>query len=329
MRERMEAQRLSGALSAEVCVFGSLVTVHASVRGVFEMARRVAGASTPILIVGETGTGKTALARAIHDAGDRRGKPFFAVNCASLPDALLESELFGHVRGAFTGALSSRTGLFTEADGGTLLLDEVGEMSPALQAKLLDVVESGAVRPLGSNKERAVDVRILAATHRDLRQRTLDGAFRQDLLYRLDVVTIDIPALRFRRKDIPVLTERFLVAARSKHPQSPVERMAPNAMSSLMEYSWPGNVRELSHAIERSVLLGHDVEGAAADLPPSVQAARPCTESHFLTGQVLPIREVQRRYATWALARLDGRKTRTAQMLGVDMKTLGRWLRGQ
>jgi len=279
-----------------------------------------------VLILGETGTGKTALARAIHAAGVRAGRAFVAVNCAALPESLLESELFGHAKGAFTGATSARAGLFVEADGGTLLLDEVGEMSPALQAKLLQVLESGALRAVGATKERRVDVRVLAATHRDLRERVTAGAFREDLLYRLEVVAIEIPALRHRREDVPLLAERLLAEARAKHPASPVVGIAPDAMARLLEHPWPGNVRELAHVIERVVLLGRAAQVTAADLPPNVPAARPPDTPVVLEGGVLPIREVQRRYAAWALEKLGGHKARTAEALGIDTKTLAKWL---
>jgi two-component system response regulator HydG len=277
--------------------------------------------------MGETGTGKSALARAIHATSARAGRPFVAVNCAALPEALLESELFGHVRGAFTGATSARVGLFADADSGTLLLDEVGEMSPGLQAKLLHVIETGAVRAVGSDKERQVHVRILAATHRDLRERARAGAFREDLLYRLDVVTIEIPALRHRRDDIPLLVERLLADAKAKHPRSPVEGFAQDAMGKLMDHPWPGNVRELAHAVERVVLLSRSPEVGVGDLPPNVAHAPPAGLPDAIGGgPVLPIREVQRRYAAWALETLGGHKARTAEALDVDKKTLAKWL---
>jgi two-component system response regulator HydG len=171
-----------------------------------------------------------------------------------------------------------------------------------------------------------VDVRVLAATHRDLRERVRAGAFREDLLYRLDVVTIEIPALRHRREDIPLLVERLLADARAKHPRSPVERFAPDAMAQLLDHAWPGNVRELAHAIERVVLLGRDTEAHARDLPPTVSSAPPPGMPEALEGAVLPIREVQRRYAAWALERFGGHKARTAEALGVDVKTLSKWL---
>jgi two-component system response regulator HydG len=323
VRVRRDAKTLRAALRDEFRL-DKLVASSAGMREVFEVAAQVADAVTPVLLVGETGTGKTALARAIHATSVRAAAPFVAVNCAALPESLLESELFGHVRGAFTGATAARAGLFEEAHGGTLLLDEVGEMSPGLQAKLLHVLESGDVRAVGANKERHVDVRVLAATHRDLRERVRAGSFREDLLYRLDVVTIEIPALRHRREDIPLLVDRFLAEAKARHPRSPVERFSPEAMTRLLEYGWPGNVRELAHAIERVVLLGKGAEVPAGDLPTSTGRA-PGMPASFDEG-VLPIREVQRRYAAWALEKLGGHKTRTAEALGVDAKTLAKWL---
>ncbi len=328
---RREAQALRAALKREAGL-GSLVAASPAMREVLDVAARVADAASPVLLMGETGTGKTVLARAIHAASARAGGPFVAVNCAALPEALLESELFGPVKGAFTGATTARAGLFVDADRGTMLLDEIGEMSAGLQAKLLHVLESGMVRAVGASKERAVDVRVIAETHRDLRERARTGAFREDLLYRLDVVTIEIPALRHRREDIPLLLERLLAESKGRHPQSPVERFAPDALAKLLEYAWPGNVRELAHAVERVVLLGKSAEVHAGDLPPSITSAPapglPAAIGGTGTG-VLPIREVQRRYAAWALERLGGHKTRTAEALDVDAKTLTKWLASQ
>jgi two-component system, NtrC family, response regulator HydG len=322
---RREARSLRATLR-ETVGFGNLVAESAGMKDVLDMARRLADASTPVLIAGETGTGKTALARAIHAASTRAAKPFVTVNCAALPEALLESELFGHVRGAFTGAATNRTGLFEEAHGGTLLLDEIGEMSAGLQAKLLHVLESGSIRAVGASKERAIDVRVLAATHRNLRARVQTGEFREDLLYRLDVVRIEIPALRHRREDILPLLAKLLVQAKAKHSHSPVETIAPDAMATLLDYAWPGNVRELAHVIERVVLLGVAAHVHTSDLPPSVLAAPPAGLPEILTDEVLPIREVQRRYASWVLERFGGQKGRTADALGVDGKTLAKWL---
>ena len=324
-RIRREARSLRAALS-ERPGLGNLVARSGSMREVFDVAARVADATVPILILGETGTGKTALAHAIHTTSQRAARPFVSINCASLPETLLESELFGHARGAFTGAVDARPGLFVEADGGTILLDEIGEMSPMLQAKLLHVLESSTVRAVGASRERKVDFRVLAATHRDLHERVQTGAFREDLLYRLDVVTVEVPALRHRRDDIPLLVDRFLAEAKSKHPRSPVDRFSTEAMTRLLDYAWPGNVRELAHAVERAVLLGRQAEVAASELPTSMTTDRTKEMAVSLDEGVLPIREMQRRYAAWALEKLGGHKKRTADALGVDAKTLVKWL---
>jgi two-component system response regulator HydG len=322
-RLRREAVALRRALR-EGSGIENIVGASAVMREVCDLVERVADATAPVLIVGETGTGKGVVARAIHAQGNRAEAPFVAVNCAALPENLLESELFGHVKGAFTGATANRVGLFEEADGGTLFLDEIGEMSAALQAKLLHVLESGKVRAVGSNKERAVDTRILAATHRDLRERVQTGAFREDLLYRLDVITIAIPPLRERREDLPKLIDHFLAKAKEKHPKSPVECAAPGALQRMFDHAWPGNVRELEHVIERAVVLGRGPMITAQDLPASVDVS-PAGGISFV-GEVVPFRELQRRYAAWAYERLNGRKVLTAEKLGVDFKTLSRWL---
>ncbi|HEY1534170.1 MAG TPA: sigma-54 dependent transcriptional regulator, partial [Polyangiaceae bacterium] len=267
-------------------------------RALYELVERIAAADSPVLLTGETGTGKGLVARAIHAHGPRASGPFVAVNCAALPENLLESELFGHVKGAFTGATSHRAGLFADADRGTLFLDEIGEVALSLQAKLLHVLEGGTVRPLGANKERSVDVRIIAATHRDLHQSVASGAFREDLLYRLDVVSIEIPPLRHRQADIPLLLEHFLHDARRKHPDSPVRGFAKATLARLLDHRWPGNVRELEHVVERVVLLGRSSTVEPDELPKTVtpRAQPPVT----FQGEIMPLREVQRRYAAWA-----------------------------
>jgi two-component system, NtrC family, response regulator HydG len=304
----------------------NLIGDSAPMRALYDLVDRVADTTAPLLIVGETGTGKGLLARAIHAHGSRAERAFVAVNCAALPETLLESELFGHVKGAFTGATTQRVGLLREADGGTLFLDEIGEMSPALQAKLLHVLESGMVRAVGEDKERPVDTRILTATHRDLRERVAEKLFREDLLYRLDLITIELPALRQRRDDIPRLVAHFIERAKQKHAGSAVEGIAPEALQRLLEHRWPGNVRELEHVIERAVLLGRGPLITLLDLPPTVDPATPAGIS--FVGEVVPFRELQRRYAAWAYERLEGRKVLTAEKLGVDFKTLSRWLAG-
>jgi two-component system response regulator HydG len=279
-----------------------------------------------VLITGETGTGKGIVARALH-AESRRPGPLVPVNCAALPENLLESELFGHVKGAFTGAVASRPGLFMEAAGGTIFLDEIGEMPLPLQAKLLHVLESGTVRPVGSERELPVDVRIVAASNRDLREAVRAGAFREDLLYRLDVVTIEIPPLRHRREDILPLAEHFLREARPRHPSSPVERFGPEAAERLLSYEWPGNVRELQHVAERVVLLGREEAVGLSDLPAALRENARGSALQF-RGAVVPFRDLQRQYAVWALEQCGGHRGRTAERLEVDAKTLARWLAG-
>jgi two-component system, NtrC family, response regulator HydG len=286
----------------------------------------VKDSSAPVLVVGETGTGKGLVAHALHAESVRRAKAFVQINCASLPETLLESELFGHVRGAFTGATTGSAGLFVEADGGTLLLDEIGEMAPALQAKLLHVLESGTIRAVGATKEREVNVRIVAATHRDLKGLVRKDRFRQDLFYRLDVITLEIPALRHRREDIPQLVDHFFAKSKAKNPGSRVESCSPDALGALMDHSWPGNVRELAHVVERLVLLGRSAVIARDELPDATLGTPPPRLPPIFDGTIAPIRDVQRRYAIWALEQMSGNKTRAAERLGVDVKTLVKWI---
>jgi two-component system response regulator HydG len=295
-------------------------------RTLFDRVRRAADSSVSVLLLGETGTGKGLVARALHAEGYRADGPFVVVNCAAIPEALLESELFGHVRGAFTGASSDRPGLFEQADHGTLFLDEIGEMPLHLQAKLLHVIETGALRRLGSNKERLVDVRVVAATHRDLRARAEAGLFREDLLYRLDVVSIEVPPLRERMEDVPKLVEHFLVQAKAHTPRARLARVAKDALDVLMNYGWPGNVRELEHLIERLTVLCPTVDATSADLPAHFTARTTAATTAEFGDVVLPIREIQRRYAAWALQRLGGAKMATCDALGIDSKTLAKWL---
>jgi two-component system response regulator HydG len=322
-RVRSEARALRSAMRERFSTSG-FVGRSKQIQAVLDVVERVAESPVPVLITGETGTGKGLVARAIH-AESRRGGPFVAVNCAALPEALLESELFGHVRGAFTGATASRPGLFAEAGGGTIFLDEVGEMALPLQAKLLRALETSAVRPVGAEKERAVDVRVIAASNRDLREAVRAGTFREDLLYRLDVVTIEVPPLRHRREDILELAEHFIGEARGRHPDSPVARLSAEAAGRLTGYLWPGNVRELQHVMERAVLLGRGPEILASDLPAGLLESGRGSDLSF-RGGVIPIRELQRRYAAWALEQMGGHRGRTAESLGVDGKTLAKWL---
>jgi two-component system response regulator HydG len=303
-----------------------IVGTNPALRAALDIVERVASADVPVLLLGETGTGKGAFARHLHDSGDRASGPFVTVNCAALPEPLLESELFGHVRGAFTGATRDRAGLIAESSGGTLFLDEIAEMSPGLQAKLLHVIERRMVRSVGGSKERAVDLRVVAATHRDLAERVRAGTFREDLRYRLDVVSVELPPLRQRREDVPLLLDHFLHITKARHPSSPAERFSADAMEKLVAHAWPGNVRELAHAVERMVVLAAAAEIGAGDLPPAVSAKPPSPGFAAFEGDVIPVRELTRRYAVWALEQLGGHRTRTAERLGIDLKTLAKWL---
>jgi two-component system response regulator HydG len=327
VRLRRESSALKTALRARWAP-STLIGASAAMQAVRERIQRLADAPAPVIVFGETGTGKGLAARALHADSRRAERPFVSVNCAALPEALLESELFGHLKGAFTGAASDRPGLFVEADGGTLFLDEVGEMPVALQAKLLHVLESGTVRPVGSTREREIEVRIVAATNRNLTQAVREGRFREDLLYRLDVVSIVLPALRDRREDIPELLAHFLEQARGRYPQSPVRAFSAEARAALQERRWPGNVRELAHAVERLVLLARTPEVSTADLPEAVARDDGGDRSDELEfrGDIVPVRELERRYAAWALAQTGGHRGKTAERLGVDPKTLRKWL---
>jgi two-component system response regulator HydG len=321
---RREARTLKSALKSRFSAT-SLIGHSAALEAVRDRIQRVADAPAPVIILGETGTGKGLVARALHADSQRSSHAFVSVNCAALPEQLLESELFGYVKGAFTGAVADRAGLFAEADGGTLFLDEIAEMPAALQAKLLHVLESGTVRPVGSTKQVEVDVRIIAATHRNLGQWVRDGKFRQDLLYRLDVVPIVLPSLRDRRDDIPELLEHFLEDSRRRYPQSPVRGFTPEAIAHLRGHRWPGNVRELAHTVERVVLLAQGAQVRVEDLRELVNSSEPASSFEF-HGELIPLRELERRYAAWALAQTGGHRGKTAERLGVDPKTLRKWL---
>jgi two-component system response regulator HydG len=324
VRVRREAANLKTALRTRFSSQNILGT-SAAIHSVRERIRRVADAPAPVIVLGETGTGKGLVARALHADSHRADRPFVSVNCAALPETLLESELYGYVKGAFTGATSDHAGLFAEANGGTLFLDELGDMSLALQAKLLRVLESGAVRPVGATREVVVDVRVVAATHRDLAQAVRDGKFREDLMYRLDVVSIVVPSLRDRKEDVPALLGHFLDETRKKYSTSPVRAFSAEAQRRLVDYRWPGNVRELAHLVERLVLLGHAPEVRTEDLIELLAREGAPADLPF-TGDILPMRELERRYAAWALGQTGGHRGKAAEKLDVDPKTLRRLL---
>lgn len=289
-----------------------IVAESEAMREVFRQASRVATTGATVLLLGESGCGKEVLARFIHGESPRAKRPLVAVDCASLPANLIESELFGHEKGAFTGAGESRRGRFEEADGTTLFLDEIGELPPPLQPKLLRVLETGALRRIGAESDRRVDVRVIAATNRDLETETREGRFREDLYYRLNVFPIILPPLRDRVDDILPMAELFL---RERH-----KRLAPAAQRLLLNYTWPGNVRELHNAMERAAILANGSLVLPTDLPPALRRAAPASNS----GSVLvgDMQEIQRRAILEALGKTGGNKTQAAEMLGISRRNL-------
>jgi two-component system response regulator HydG len=285
---------------------------------------KVADAPSSVLISGETGTGKELVARAIHESGPRADRAFIAINCAALPEPLLESELFGHARGAFTGAANNRRGLFVEAQDGTIFLDEIGDLPLPLQGKLLRVLQSGEVRAVGSEHTRNVDVRCIAATHKDLSALVEGGLFRQDLFFRLDVLRLPVPPLRDRAEDIPLLVEHFLSKSLARSPQSVLAGFEPDALDLLTGCDWPGNVRQLENLVERLVVTAStrlatvpEVERALGPMPSGDPIRRLIT--HPLT-----LQDLEERYIAGILASVGGSKQRAAEILGVDPSTLYR-----
>jgi DNA-binding NtrC family response regulator len=308
--------------------FSEIIGTSPALQSVFRLVEKVAGTNTNILIEGESGTGKELIARAIHHNSPRADSPFVAVNCGALPESLLESELFGHTKGAFTGAVASKLGLFRAGEGGTVFLDEVAEITPSMQVRLLRALQEHEVTPLGSSAPVQFDARIIAATNRDLEREVAEGRFREDLFYRLNVIEIHLPPLRERREDIPLLVRAFI--SRTAREQSASEKpITPAATSALINYSWPGNVRELQNAIERAFTLSGD-EIDMDSLPPRVR------EATAALGQ-MPMRdpdglrptlaEIERRYIFDTLAAVNQDKARAANILGIDLSTLYRKLK--
>jgi DNA-binding NtrC family response regulator len=300
-----------------------IVAKSAEMRHALDVAKRVSQVDSTVLITGESGVGKEVVARAIHEEGDRLDKPFVAINCGAVPEGLLESELFGHAKGSFTGATSDRAGLFEAANGGTLFLDEIGDVPPAMQVKLLRALEQREVRRVGENKSRPVNVRVVAATHRDLAARVAEGHFRQDLYYRLRVIEIRIPPLRDRKDDILPLARTFLARVATRLGRD-VRSFSPEAAQQLFRYEWPGNVRELHNAIERAVVLSRTTRVDASDLPEEVAAALP---QPIVSGSIRPLADVEREYILSALRSTGGNKARAAAELDIGTATLFRKLK--
>jgi len=320
---RRELRRLTG--------LDNIIGQSPKMKAIFDMIQTVAPQNSRVLITGESGTGKELVARAIHENSARAQTPFITINCGAFPETLLESELFGYMKGAFTGANENRRGLFQAADGGTLFMDEIGNMNLAMQVKLYRVLQEGKVRPLGSNEELDVDVRVIAATNKDLEKAIAAGEFREDLFYRLSVIPIHVPSLRERREDIPLLARHFLEQFR-KSMEKPIQGIAPEAMSRLETYDWPGNVRELENTIERAVALESGTEISARVLPDRVSDVNPAVSASLgqADANLIPeeginfeqvVAETERRYLMAALAKADGVRTQASELLKISYRS--------
>jgi len=320
-RRLREQNRALSRIAGERSGFAAMIGSSEVMRRLYDVIERVAQSSEPVLIRGESGTGKELVARALHFEGPRRERAFVVLNCTALPEALLESELFGHARGAFTGATAARRGLLVEADGGTLFLDEIGDMPAGLQAKLLRVLEDGEVRPVGADASRKVDVRIIAASHQALEGQ--ESSFRQDLFYRLNVVPLTVPPLRERLEDIPLLVEHFFAKARERNPGAIATRLLPEVVAALARRPWPGNVRELENVVTRLVVLSAKEFIEEADLsahfPQLLGASSPMDHAKE---RLTTLRELEGEYIGWVIEQCSGNKTRAAEILGIDRKTL-------
>lgn len=304
-------------------VFGELIGQSECMRAIYSLIEQVAPSSASVLLTGDSGTGKELVARTLHQKSPRRDKPFVAINCSAIPETLMESELFGHEKGAFTGAASRRQGCFELADTGTLLLDEIAEMPALLQAKLLRVIEEGAVRRLGSRKEINVDVRILAATNRNPEEAVESGSLREDLLYRLNVFRIALPPLRDRKEDLPLLAQHLVTQLAEKHNR-PARFLSPGAIEALQFHNWPGNVRELRNVIERAVIIcsGEQIERHHFAPYPIEQRVRLRNEDTITLPVGTPLEELERQMIMRTLQKTKNNKTRAATLLGISLKTL-------
>ncbi|MCP9464596.1 MAG: sigma-54 dependent transcriptional regulator [Nitrospira sp.] len=322
---RREVDRLRKEVRKEYS-FHQILGKSKAIQAVFDLIRRVADSPTNVLITGESGTGKELVAKAIHYNSSRKEAPFVPVNCAAIPEQLLESELFGHMRGAFTDAKTDKRGLFEEAQKGTLFLDEISELPLMLQAKLLRAIQEKEIRRVGATKPIAVDVRIIAATNLNLADEVKNKRFREDLYYRLNVIELKLPPLRERREDIPLLVNAFLKKC-AEASGRPVKGVSEAALAMLIDYSWPGNVRELENVIERAVTLSRGEKISPDDLPPAVQGAR--GDRRVLdeaAEKSLPLHEVEKEYIKKILEKTGGNKYQAAHVLGIDRKTLYRKL---
>ncbi len=318
-----ENRRLRRAVD-KTARFGDLIGNSPAMRDTFALIRKIANTANNVLITGESGTGKEVVARTIHFSGPRASKPFIPVNCTAIPEGLLESELFGHVRGAFTGAYTSKRGLFEEAKDGTLFLDEIGDLGPLIQAKLLRVLQDSEIRPVGGTQSMVVDTRVIAATNKDLREEIKAGRFRRDLFYRLNVIPVHIPPLRERLEDIPPLVNAFL----EKHASGEKRTVTSDAMKYLLRHNWEGNARELENAIERALVLSETNALTAESLATenTDTFVKPLEDSLLQTAldRRMTLRELSDRYVDAVLELADGNKVQAARILGINRRTLYR-----
>jgi two-component system response regulator HydG len=323
---RDEVRRLRSA-AVETERFEEILGSSPAMRQVFSLLDRVADTDSTVLVTGESGTGKELVARALHRRSRRHAAPFVAVNCAAVPENLLESELFGHVKGAFTDARSARKGLFQQAHGGTLFLDEIAELPLAMQPKLLRALQERTVRPVGGDRDAPFDVRLIAATNRDLEAEVAAGRFRSDLFYRINVIPVAVPPLRARGGDVLLLAQRFVEKFAARGGRA-VSGVSPEAAEALLAYDWPGNVRELENAMERAVALARGGQVALQDLPERVgeRGARHVIVTVDEPSDIVPLEEMERRYILRVLDAVGGNKKLAAQALGVDRSTLYRKL---
>ncbi len=302
--------------------FDNILGKSPHMQEIFRLIEDLEGSEATVLIQGNTGTGKELIARALHFHSPRKERPFLAVNCGGLTETLLESELFGHIKGAFTGATANKRGLFKEADGGTLFLDEISETSPSMQVRLLRAIQEGEIKPVGSEQSMNVDVRIIAATNQDLTQAMAAGRFRPDLYYRLNVIGIHLPDLKERREDIPALAQHFLDLYRERLKKKEVGEISPEALAVLMDYEWPGNVRELENCIERAVVLARGEAIRPEHLPGSLRQLTPERSLTFAVGTSLEV--LERQAITATLREVKGNKAAAARLLGISQRTLYR-----
>ena len=329
VRQALDKFRMSVEIAALHQQINQLAGLHgmigqsAPMRKVFERIRMVADTRSTVLIEGESGTGKELVARALHFNSGRRAKPFVAVNCAALPEALIESELFGHAKGAFTGAAEKRIGKFLAADGGTLLVDEIAEMQLDLQSKLLRAIETRRIAPLGSNEELDLDVRIIASTHRGLQELIKQGKFREDLYYRLNVVNIKLPPLRERREDIPLLVRAFIEQIAEEN-QRPVCDITPEALARLQGYDWPGNVRQLRNTLESVIIMSARETIDLVDFPEPFRETRSAPPLVSLIATGMPMAEIEKEVIRQTLMRTNGNRSEASKILGISTRTLQR-----